>query len=74
MNDAKAIITQTLFRYVERPTTPRLWGIEHAEARAQAVLDALSNAGFRIIPPPTEADMERLRQRAANITTPQERT
>ena len=47
--DALATITDALFRHRERNGLPRLWGVEHAEDRAKAVLAALAESGLEIV-------------------------
>ena len=45
---ALAVIADALLHYRETKHMPPLWGREHSEARAQAVLDALTRAGFAL--------------------------
>lgn len=50
--DPRALISHTLFHYKETAVSEsgtRLWGIDHAIARADAVIDALQSAGYQIV-------------------------
>lgn len=49
--DPRALISHTLFHYKEAvsKTGDRLWGIDHAIARADAVIAALHSEGYQIV-------------------------
>ncbi len=50
--DPRALISHTLFHYREAATSEtgeRLWGIDHAIARADAVIAALHSEGYQIV-------------------------